>query len=103
MARGVFLAALALAAAGCGDRCENLCTSVGVKLASCKPDGLTWNDLGARSRSDFVNQCQLQWARERTDLSASDLQLALEACRDTSRELGTLSCDEMLALYGPTE
>ena len=90
-------------AAACGDRCENLCSSVGLELATCKPDSLTWNDLGARSRSDFVNECQLQWDRERSDLSASDLELALDACRDTRNGLGDLSCEEILALYGPTE
>ncbi|MCA9490884.1 MAG: hypothetical protein KC621_13240 [Myxococcales bacterium] len=103
MPRAAFALMVTAVVAGCGDRCENLCTSVGLELGTCKPQSLTWNDLGARSRSDFVNQCQQQWGRERIDLSASDLRLALAACKDTQRELDTLTCDEVLALYGPTE
>ncbi|MCB9686759.1 MAG: hypothetical protein H6738_13455 [Alphaproteobacteria bacterium] len=103
MPRAAFALMVTAVVAGCGDRCENLCTSVGTELGTCKPASLTWNDLGARSRADFVNQCQQQWGRERIDLSASDLRLALQACKDTQRELDTLTCEEVLALYGPTE
>jgi hypothetical protein len=88
---------------GCGDKCEVLCTNVGQRLQNCKPDTMSWNDLGARGRGDFVNQCRTQWGRERLDLSATDLRLALEACRDTNQELPTVSCEEMVALYGVEE
>ena len=92
-----------LGLAGCGDRCQQLCTNVGSTLAGCKPGSLSWNDLGARSRADFVNTCRDQWDRSRIDMSASDLRLALEACSDTNNELGRLQCPEILALYAPIE
>lgn len=97
------LVVLAAGLAACGDRCERLCTSVGAKLAACKPDSLDWNDLGARNRADFVDGCQDQWDRSRIDMSASDLRLALEACDDTDEELDLLQCQEILALYAPDE
>jgi hypothetical protein len=96
------LASAVLGLAACGDKCEILCQNVGDDLASCKPDTLSWNDLGARSRTDFVKQCKSQWDRERIDLSASDLRLSLEACADTRSELDDLACEEIVALYGPT-
>ena len=94
---------LALALTGCGDSCEQLCTGVGNELASCKPASLSWNDLGARNRADFVDACQDQWNRSRIDLSASDLRLALEACDDTTAELQDLECTDIVALYAPAE
>ena len=93
-------ALLAVALAGCGDKCEVLCQNVGARVAACKPESMSWNDLGARTRTDFVNQCRNQWSRERLDLSATDLRLALQACRDTSQEVTDLSCEEIVALYG---
>lgn len=92
-----------VALAGCGDKCEVLCQQVGQQLATCKPASLTWNNLGARSRADFVNQCRTQWDRERLDLTASDLRLALQACRDTTQALDDLSCEEIVALYAPQD
>jgi hypothetical protein len=78
---------------------------VGAEVAGCQNEdrlaGLGWNDFGARNRSDFVNQCQRQWDRERLDLSASDLRLSLQACGQTIKELGAIECEEILALYGP--
>jgi hypothetical protein len=85
---------------GCGDRCEQLCANVGSRLNDCTPASLSWADLGARNRSDFVNQCQRQWGAERIDLSASDLRLALDACDETNKDLPGITCDEILALYG---
>jgi hypothetical protein len=88
---------------GCGDKCEVLCANVTRELGNCKPDSLSWNDLGARNRSDFNNECRQQWDRERIDLSASDLRLALETCADANQEIVELDCDEVMALYGPLE
>lgn len=98
---GLLLLAVGLGA--CGDACEQLCTNVGNELAECKPQSLSWNDLGARNRADFIDTCQDQWDRSRIDLSASDLRLALEACDDTSAELGDLECTDIVALYAPAE
>jgi hypothetical protein len=89
--------------AGCGDKCEQLCTNTAAELQACKPDSLSWQDLGARGRNDFVNQCRNQWGRQRLDLSATDLRLALQACQDTSQDLGSVSCEELLALYLPQD
>jgi hypothetical protein len=97
------VAALLLGCAGCGDKCEVLCQQVGNELATCKPASLTWNNLGARSRAHFVSQCRTQWGRERLDLTASDLRLALQACRDTTQALDDLSCEEIVALYAPED
>jgi hypothetical protein len=88
---------------GCGDKCEVLCTNVTRELGRCKPDSLSWNDLGARNRSDFSNECRQQWDRERIDLSASDLRLSLETCADANQELEDLNCEQIMALYGDME
>jgi hypothetical protein len=89
--------------AGCGDKCEVLCTSVTREIGNCKPESMSWNDLGARNRSDFSNECRQQWDRERIDLSASDLRLSLETCADADEELEDLECAEVMALYGDLE
>ena len=95
---------LVLAAlAGCGDRCQRLCGDVADRISTCRPESITWADLGATSRQNFVGECKDAWDRARIDLSASDLRLALEDCDAARQELGTLSCDEMIALYGPQD
>jgi hypothetical protein len=85
---------------GCGDRCESLCRDVASDLDRCKGDALAWTDLGARSKSEFVEECRVQWEQERAELSPSNLVLSLEACQTTQRELESLSCDELMVLYG---
>ena len=86
---------------GCGDRCQNLCNSVANRVAECRPESITWIDLGATSRTDYENSCKDQWDRVRLDLSANDLRLALEDC-DAANDLDeSLTCDEIVALYGP--
>ena len=87
-------------ATGCGDRCESLCRDVASDLDRCKGDALAWTDLGARSKSEFVEECRVQWEQERAELSPSNLVLSLDACQATQRELESLSCDEMMVLYG---
>ena len=87
-------------AATCGDKCEALCRDVSVQLEACKPSSLTWPDLGARSRVDFVTVCRRQWERERRELSSSELAVALEFCDDSAAV--DLSCEELIALYGPS-
>jgi hypothetical protein len=86
---------------GCGDRCQNLCRSVAERVQTCRPESITWADLGATSRSDFVNSCDNAWDRTRLGLTANDLRLALEDCQAANQEVDTLSCDEVIALYGP--
>jgi len=88
---------------GCGDRCEQLCQQTSTRIAACRPDSLAWSDLGARSRQDFANTCREDWARVSHDLTASDLRVALEVCGDTSEALQRMTCDEVLALYLPSE
>ena len=97
----LFVALLAAAAGGCGDRCQSLCVSVADRVQTCRPESITWADLGAKSRSDFVGACQVAWDRTRLSLSANDLRLALEDCQAANKEVDTLSCDEIIALYGP--
>jgi hypothetical protein len=80
-----------------------LCQNVAARLDECKPSSLAWSDLGARTRNDFANQCRQQWDRERLDLTASDLRVALETCTDTSRALADLECEEITALYAPLQ
>lgn len=92
-----------MVSAGCGDKCEVLCANMGNRLRECKPDTLSWNDLGAHNRNHFVNECRQQWDRERVDLSASDLRLSLQACADTNQELAAIDCEEVVVLYGSLE
>ena len=93
------LAALFLSA--CGDRCEALCRHVADRVEQCRPESITWADLGATSRGNFQRECEEAWDRTRLDLSANDLRLALDDCEAASQEIDTLSCDELIALYGP--
>jgi hypothetical protein len=98
----VFLGLLvAVASMGCGDRCERLCREAGVKLNTCRGASLSWADLGARSRADFVDQCRLDWDQTSADLPSTDLAEALDICRIGSEELAALSCDEVRAIYAP--
>ena len=90
-------------ASGCGDRCQRLCETVSFRADDCRPESLTWADLGATSRGNFVDACEDAWDRARLDLSANDLRLALEDCALARQEVDTLSCDEMIALYGPAD
>ena len=82
-----------------GDKCEQLCVEIATRVARCKPDSLQWEDLGAERRQDFISECRRDWERERLDLSASELAVALEFCDDTVPE--SLTCEEVTALYGP--
>ncbi|MBX2800291.1 MAG: hypothetical protein KTR31_21610 [Myxococcales bacterium] len=89
-------------ALGCGDACEQLCTQTAERIDTCRPDSLLWEDLGAESPNDFSRTCQRQWDRERIRLSAGDLSVALQVCRDTDAALRDLTCEEVRALDVPT-
>jgi len=86
---------------GCGDRCEVLCRDVSVKLDGCLGSSLTWPDVGARNRADFVDRCRIDWDQVNGDLTSSDLAESLDICKTGSLELSKLSCDEMRAIYAP--
>ena len=88
---------------GCGDRCVVLCREVAAQLDSCRSSAMSWEDLGARGKADFIEQCRREWDHERPDLSASHLALSLEACGDANKEIDDLTCDEVMALYGPED
>ncbi len=88
-------------ASGCGDRCDRLCVDVSRDLATCKTDAVTWPDLGATSRIDFLQTCQDDWDALRTDLDARGVELALDVCEDSSDTLEELTCEELVALYAP--
>ncbi len=90
-------------ATGCGDDCQQLCLQTSNRISNCKSDALTWADLGARSRNDFVQSCRTDWEIVSGDLTQSDHQIALDVCADARRELNRLGCDEVMALYGPLE
>jgi len=83
------------------DACEDLCDEVADQVALCRPDSITWIDLGATNKTDYIQTCRDQWDRVTIDLSANDLRLALDDCREAKDEVGTLTCDEIVALYGP--
>ena len=89
--------------AGCGDTCQQLCQQSANRVAACTPDALVWPDLGARSKTDFVQQCRSDWELVSGDLTQSDHQIALEVCDDAGRTLSRLSCDEVMALYSPVD
>jgi hypothetical protein len=96
-------ALLLLLASGCGDQCQQLCQQSANRLANCKSDALSWADLGARTKNDFVQECRSAWELTSSELTQSDNQIALEACRDAGNTLERLECDEVIALYGPSE
>jgi hypothetical protein len=73
---------------------------VATGLDSCKGDSLAWTDLGARSKTEFVEECRLQWEQERAELSPNNLVLSLDACVTTQRALESLTCEEIMVLYG---
>jgi hypothetical protein len=95
----VLFGIVALFAAGCGDRCETLCDDVADQLARCRPDNLTWGDLGAVNKRDWASGCRRDWDDVSGSLSARDLELALDVCDDGQAQLQTLSCEEIVALY----
>jgi hypothetical protein len=88
---------------GCGDHCEVLCQQAASRVAQCKGDALTWADLGARGKNDFSLRCRSEWDRSSSQLTATDLRVALEVCSETSRDLSKMTCDEIVALYAVTE
>ena len=93
--------ALVLAVSGCGDHCERLCQQTAARVAECRAgSALTWQDVGARGRGDFVDRCRDEWDRRSNDLSSSDLREALDVCSEATRDVTRLSCDEVSALYG---
>ncbi|NCG20699.1 MAG: hypothetical protein GWP91_16950 [Rhodobacterales bacterium] len=93
-------------AVGCGDKCEQLCVQTAARIDECKPESLSWADLGARGKNDFANACREDWSRLSAELTTSDLREALEVCDETLPSLLALSgltCDEVNALYLPIE
>ena len=92
-----------LLASGCGDRCESLCRELATEIDACRSESLSWADLGARSRPDFVEQCRRQWEQERADLSPNSLVLSLDVCQATQEELPQLDCDVITSLYAGDE
>ncbi len=83
------------------DRCERLCLGVGDAVESCRSESLDWEDLGAASGDDFVDQCRGDWNELSTELTAREQELALDVCEEASVELEELSCEEVMALYAP--
>jgi hypothetical protein len=96
-------ALMLMTGAGCGDNCEQLCVQTASRLAACKPDSLAWTDLGARSRAGFAADCRNDWQLMSTELTVSDLRVALDVCDEATRDLGRLSCEELTALYAVEE
>ena len=93
------MVAAVLVVQGCGDNCEQLCGQLGTRIDTCKPETLDWVELGARSRADYVGSCRDDWEAEASNLTASDLRVALDVCDDSSRVLTLMSCDEVSSLY----
>jgi hypothetical protein len=90
---------LAVGLAGCGDRCERLCDDVADAVAVCRPNGLSWADLGATSRRSYALECKRDWDETSAALGSRELELSLDVCEDAQDELAALSCDEIIALY----
>ncbi len=83
------------------DQCEDLCDAVADQVDECLPESISWIDLGATNKQNYIDTCRDQWDRVIIDLSANDLRLALDDCKEAKKEVPTLSCDEIVALYGP--
>lgn len=62
---------------------------------------MTWADLGARSRGDYVDACHGEWDDQRASLDAREIELALDVCEDGEAALAELDCDALRALYAP--
>jgi len=60
---------------------------------------MSWADVGARSRADFVNDCRADWDRARQELSSGELAAALDVCSDTTDALDDLTCEELITIY----
>ena len=88
------------ALAGCGDHCEQLCNKIGDRLAECRDPSLSWEDLGAKGKVDWKQQCKQSWGHTASGLGARDLDLALGVCQEASGDVSGESCDEIIALYG---
>ena len=88
-----------VALSACGDRCEQLCQSVGEDLAACRPASWSWADFGARSQGDFVNTCESSWERTRNALTSAEASAALDVCDETADRLLVLSCEVIVELY----
>jgi len=76
-----------------------LCREVSLQLESCQGENLTWSDLGATGRVDFVNECGDDWNQVEAQLSSNELGQALDVCADTTAELDEVTCAELISLY----
>ncbi len=103
--------------AGCGascgplaPRCERVCCEVADALEPCIGPRLTWADVGARDRVDFIRRCRNDWDRARGELNPYEVQGANEVCERTRDavaqvlEEGTeAACAELVPLYAVPE
>ncbi len=103
----LLLSILVPAMAACAsDPCSTLCVDVSRGLDECLPAwGLTWEEVGAESRSNWLIGCQNEWDEVRSSLEARELPAAEEQCADARIELDRLqaaedgACDELRVLY----
>ena len=93
--------AVALVLAGCtSDTCYQLCATTAQAIEPCLTEwGAGWDDFDAGSRVAWGDTCRADWDEERLSLELRQVSVANDACTAASEDLGTMSCDELRALY----
>jgi hypothetical protein len=91
--------------------CERVCCEVADKVDVCEQ--VTYADLDALDRDDFVRACTGGWTSTSADLTSYELQEATESCRavrDKVKALDFTATDEgcaalagLAALYADTD
>ncbi len=89
--------------AGCGDRCQLLCEDVADAVARCRPDAVSWEDLGATGRRAWATDCKRDWDDTSAALGSRELELSLDVCEQGQEALIDVTCDELIALYAPQD
>lgn len=99
---------LALLLSGCqADPCERLCDRLGNRLGECIAEWpIGWEDLDARSRTDFQATCREDWQALRSELEPWQIDDATAQCEASLVELRRLRredqlCDALRAVYVP--
>ncbi len=84
------------------DPCTQACAVLSRNLNQCIVNddwSLTWQDLGATSRTDFRDNCQDDWDRAQAELETRQSDAADDACEVVVADVPRMSCQELRALY----
>ncbi len=100
--RLVLLAAVAVAASGCGNVCDRMCDAQADMIEGCLPTWeTTWNDLSYDSRDHFLDRCYAVWGDSLGELDKDDPERdAIQArCqRDLETARSDADCQSLLSV-----